>query len=155
VALRDIEDADEPNDYVWARSLELYVDADSAGWDATGGLPRMVAKPYPGELLDFRFYLRAVDEQAPTRFPAFRRAKKPLTRGEARKIASAKREDRLVGIDPGRDRWQWEYEQDVAAFQSWRAKLPMTRNAKVGHITAYLRADVHIAAGLVCPLPEM
>jgi DNA-binding CsgD family transcriptional regulator len=127
----------------------VYAACDPAGWDATGGLPRVVAKSYPVELLDFLFYRRAVDAQASTLFPGFRRPKKQLTRPEARLVERAKKADRASGINPNEDRWEWEYEQDAAAFQSWRAKLPLTRNVRTGRVTADTRAILLDAAGWV------
>jgi DNA-binding CsgD family transcriptional regulator len=127
----------------------VYATCDPAGWDATGGLSRVVAKSYPVELLDYLFYRRAVDAQASTPFPGFRRPKKPLTRPEARLVGSAKKADRASGINPNVDRWEWEYEQDAFAFGSWRDELPMTRNVKLRRPSIHFKTDVHIAAGLV------
>jgi hypothetical protein len=43
----------------------VYAKADRSGYDATGGLRRIIARTYPEGFRDFRDELRKVDEQAP------------------------------------------------------------------------------------------
>lgn len=69
-----------------------------------------------------------------------------LTRTEARLIARASddpNDERPDGLEP------WEAQQDVAQFQRWNAKLPLTRNVRTGKATADTWAILLDAAGWV------